>query len=338
MTTAAVAHPAPPVLHGVTFRLFRDLDDVDGMARANARMRAAMGVVEAVDAESMRNHYAHLDNSDPTTDCLLALVDDTVVGYARGEWHDLYDGDRVLDTTFVVDPATWGRGVTRALLAWSESRLRAIAGGLPPGRRTWLTTEVFGAEGEPLAAARGLGYEIARPWAEMLRPALDDPLPDEDLPEGYTFRSFAPDDRRAIWEMLDLTFQEHWGEWREGEASYQEWINDPRQDVDLYVGITDGTDIASVVLNVLERSPGRSVRGELATVGTHPAHRRRGLARACIARSLRVLRDAGATSAYLGVDMLNENRALSLYESCGFSVVTRGFSLRRPFEPGDPPE
>lgn len=327
----ALGSPALPVLDGVEFRLFRDLDDIPAMAAANARLRTAFGVLEPIDVDSMRNHYAHLENSDATTDCLLAEMDGRIVGYARCEWHDLHDGDRALETTVVVEPTAWGRGITRTMLEWSEARLRIVARALPAAPATWFTTEVFGAEGEPLAATREVGYEIARPWAEMARPSLDDPLPDQALPPGYTFRIFAAQDRREIWDMLDVTFHEHWGEWRQGEDAFEEWTNDPRQDPALYVGVTDGTEIAAVVLNLLDRRPDGTVRGELGTVGTHPAHRRRGLARACIARSLRVLRDAGATTAYLGVDMLNENQALTLYESCGFVVATRGFSLRKAF-------
>jgi mycothiol synthase len=76
------------------------------------------------------------------------------------------------------------------------------------------------------------------------------------------------------------------------------------------------------------------VRGLLDGVATHPDHRRRGLARACIAESLRRLRDAGATSAYLGVDTDNHNRALALYESCGFRKVSGSTSYRKPFDGG----
>jgi len=331
MGGSATATLALPSIEGVTFRLYRGLDDVPGMAAANSRYRERFGVLEAVDVDSMRNHYAHLENCDPTTDCLIVEIDGQVAGYARCEWHDLYDGDRTFDTTALVEPAAWGRGITLVLLEWSERRLREIAASLPAVGRSWCSTEVFGTDEEPMHAARELGYEVARPWAEMLRPTLDDPLPDERLPDGYRFRTFGADDRRAVWEMLDRSFVEHWGEWRQGDEAYEEWVNDPRQDVRLYVGATDGVDIASVVLNVLERLPDGALRGELSAIATLPAHRRRGLARACIARSLRLLREEGATSAWLGVDMLNENQALTLYESCGFRVATRGYSLRRPF-------
>jgi ribosomal protein S18 acetylase RimI-like enzyme len=67
-------------------------------------------------------------------------------------------------------------------------------------------------------------------------------------------------------------------------------------------------------------------------VGTVAPYRRRGLARALVARSLRVLRDRGARSAYLGVDLQNPNQALTLYESCGFRVVNSSLTYRRPFD------
>ncbi len=81
------------------------------------------------------------------------------------------------------------------------------------------------------------------------------------------------------------------------------------------------------------RRPDGTVSGLLAGVCTHPAHRRLGLARACIVESLRRLRDAGATSAYLGVDTDNQNRAYTLYESCGFRIATSSTSYRKPFSP-----
>ena len=49
-----------------------------------------------------------------------------------------------------------------------------------------------------------------------------------------------------------------------------------------------------------------------------------------MARSLELLRAEGATTAYLGVDTDNDNRALGLYESCGFVVVSTSVSYRKP--------
>ena len=54
------------------------------------------------------------------------------------------------------------------------------------------------------------------------------------------------------------------------------------------------------------------------------------LGRALVAESLRVLRDAGAETARLGVDAENPHGALGLYETLGFGVVQRGRIYRKP--------
>ena len=88
--------------------------------------------------------------------------------------------------------------------------------------------------------------------------------------------------------------------------------------------------------NVLETLDDGSVRGLLErrvhAPGSPPARPRAG----CIAESLRLLRDEGATSAFLGVDTGNHNRAIDLYQSCGFEVVSSGTPYRRPFDQETP--
>ena len=59
---------------------------------------------------------------------------------------------------------------------------------------------------------------------------------------------------------------------------------------------------------------------------------RRGLARALIARSFRVLKERGMTEAALGVDAQNPNGALQLYESMGFRVAKRHTIFRKPLD------
>jgi ribosomal protein S18 acetylase RimI-like enzyme len=51
--------------------------------------------------------------------------------------------------------------------------------------------------------------------------------------------------------------------------------------------------------------------------------RKQGLARALIARSMRLLQEQGMTEAGLGVDAQNPNGALRLYEGLGFRVIRR---------------
>ena len=80
------------------------------------------------------------------------------------------------------------------------------------------------------------------------------------------------------------------------------------------------------------RTPRSGVRrGWLNSVFTRRAWRRRGLARALIARSLGVLRERGQTSAALGVDADNPSGALGLYERLGFAVDQRATAWRKAF-------
>jgi ribosomal protein S18 acetylase RimI-like enzyme len=58
--------------------------------------------------------------------------------------------------------------------------------------------------------------------------------------------------------------------------------------------------------------------------------RRRGLASALIAESLRVLKDRGMTEGALGVDAENPMGALGVYEANGFRVHRKGLNYRRP--------
>jgi ribosomal protein S18 acetylase RimI-like enzyme len=333
--TAISVGPPVPVVPGVTFRRYRGLEDVEAMAAANGRLRQAIGVMEPVDADAMRHRYADLVNSDATTDCLIAEIDGVVVGYGRAEWHDLNDGDRSYISAIFIAPAGWGRGAYAAVLDWTEARFGEMAVEHPSNATAWLVTEAFDGDVEALGATAALGYEAVRRYAEMVRPDLDD-LPEVQLAEGYAFREVGRDDLRAIWDLNVAAFSDSWGEWDEGERGFENWATDPRHDPALFVVAYRGDKPASIVLNILEQGPDGHPRGLLGGVATHPDHRRRGLARSCIARSLRLLRDAGARSAYLSVDTQNPRQALTLYESCGFRVASGSVGLRRPFEPGVP--
>jgi mycothiol synthase len=155
-------------------------------------------------------------------------------------------------------------------------------------------------------------------------------LPEAVLADGYTLRPPEPDELPAVHAMMVEAFADHWGEYLGSDFTIEEWVEDPRFRRDLVVVGWRGDEPASVVCNIVEPMPDGSLRGLLDSVCTHPRHRRRGLARAVVARSLELLRAEGAGSAYLGVDTDNHNRALALYESCGFGRVSTSVNYRRP--------
>ena len=107
-----------------------------------------------------------------------------------------------------------------------------------------------------------------------------------------------------------------------------------RTDLSIWVIAFDGDEVAGGILNAIDADQNAALglqRGWLGGVFTRRAWRRRGLATALIAESLRLLRDRGMTSAGLGVDADNPSGALGLYEGLGFAVDSRSTAWRRPF-------
>jgi ribosomal protein S18 acetylase RimI-like enzyme len=330
MTTRLTPLRGAPAGSTIAYRRFTGIEEIDGMGPANARLRAHVGLLEPINLDSMRHRYTHLVNSDPLQDCLIVTRDGATVGYGRVEWHDLVDGDRIYDHTVVVEPSAWGLGVAKALIGWCERRSREIAAGNPSDRRTWMAEFAFGGDTELEDALRETGYVAVRWDAEMIRPDLEHIL-DVPLADGYALRTPTEAELPAVFRMTVEAFAEHWGQHEAEEQRIDEWVDSPAFRLDQVVIAWKGDEPAAMVNGQIEARPDGSVAGLLAGVCTHPRHRRRGLARACIVESLRRLRDAGATSAYLGVDTDNQNRAYALYESCGFHVATSSASYRKPF-------
>ena len=330
----AIEIPNAPDIPGLRFRHLRGDEDLTGMAAANNTARLAYGVEEMVDVESMKNQYANLSNSDLHDDVLVIEIDGRIVGYGRVDVEDQTDGSVSVETIGILEPDLRGRGIGSAMLDWMEGRARARASTLPPHRERWFGQFTWDADAYAARLFERRGSRAVRRFFEMVRPTLDD-IPDFRLPDGFEVRPVGRDDLRAVWEADLEMFRDHWGEIDETEAAYRRFSGDPRLDPSLFVVAFDGDVIASHVINIIDdeenRIHGRAF-GILDSVGTRPAYRRRGLARALICRSLAVLRDRGMTGASLGVDAENANRALDLYTSCGFEVRSSSTAWRRPFD------
>ena len=108
-------------------------------------------------------------------------------------------------------------------------------------------------------------------------------------------------------------------------------------DTSLWVVAWDGDEIAGVVQNWIWPTENAQLgvqRGWLEHISVRRPWRRRGLARAITAESLRLLRDRGMTDAMLGVDADNPNGALGLYEGLGFAVDKQSAAYRRALRRG----
>jgi ribosomal protein S18 acetylase RimI-like enzyme len=117
-------------------------------------------------------------------------------------------------------------------------------------------------------------------------------------------------------------FRDHWGEAEWVEEDWQRWAADPdNEDPRLWRVGWDGDQVAGVIATTVPAEEneryGRS-RVYVASVSVRRPWRRRGLARALLASSLVAAREAGYTSASLGVDTNSPTGATDLYRSLGF--------------------
>jgi ribosomal protein S18 acetylase RimI-like enzyme len=326
-----------PAVPGLRFRRFTGAEDFPGMAAANMAARIAAGVEEMVTADVMANDYGNLTNSDLERDLAIVELDGRTVGYIRVEWLDQNDGSRSYDRICILEPGLRGRGIGGAMLRWAEDRIREIATGhadATAGRPRWFGAENWDADLHGQRLLRTNGYIPVRTFFDMVRPDLDD-LPTADLPEGFAIHPIGTDDLRLVWEADAKAFRDHWGGVDMSEESFERFAGDPRLDPSLHVVAFAGEEVAGAVLNIIDDAENEEFdrrRGLLDSVFVRRPYRRRGLARALIVASLRLLRERGMTSAWLGVDADNENAALALYESCGFRVVRSTTAYRKPID------
>lgn len=330
----------PPPIAGLTFRRYLGPDDLPEMARVANAAREADRDEEVVTVEAMRVEYADLTNSDPYRDAILAEIDDRLVAYSRVEWKDETDGGRRYAGFGFVDPAWRRRGIGRALLHADERLLREIAAGHAHDRPRW-----FGSWGSDLNAGNTTlleseGYVAVRHFYEMLRSDLEE-IREPELPENLDIRPVRLEDHRRLFDADGEAFLDHWGGIDTSDAAFRRWTGDPNFDPALFLVAWDGDEIAGGVLNVIDPAVNERYgvrRGLLDSVFTRRRWRRRGVARALIGRSFRLLRERGMTSAWLGVDAANPNEALRLYQDSGFVIHRSSTAYRKPFDPVIGPE
>lgn len=331
-----------PDIPGLRFRRLRLPDDLVPLAEMHIRAAIADDLDERESPEEWAQWFAHPTGFDPLTDAVVGELDGRIVAYGQGRAEDDNDGGRDYTAGGEVDPEHRGRGIGRALLrhnlrhqaARAEREAAALsAAGKPPVERR-LESWAFESQARRRRLVESEGFVVVRWFFEMLRPTLDD-IADQPMPEGLEFRRMVPADHRKIFDADVEAFRDHWGAMEEGENAFQRFFGGPDFRPDLWRVAWDGDQVAGVVMNRImttfnEQSGER--RGELAGVSVRRQWRRRGLARAMVAESLRAFRDEGMTSAVLGVDAENPTGALGVYETNGFRVHRKGLNYRKPME------
>jgi mycothiol synthase len=169
------------------------------------------------------------------------------------------------------------------------------------------------------------GFQPVRFLYRMLRD-LCEPIQIPPLPASLEVRPVPETHYLAAVKAIEEAFQGKWGHTPATPEAVQNWMISPQFQPALGQVAWDGGEIAAGVYNYVDEEANKQFniqRGWTDPIFTRRPWRKRGLARALLMRSLQMFKDIGMTEAALGVDTQNPNRALTLYESCGFKMEYR---------------
>ena len=328
-----IALPDAPPVPGLRFRHYRGEEDHPGMLRAYMAVHDHDGLEEVTTLEQFNLNYATLVNCDTARDIVLAEVDRDVVAYARVFWNDLVEGGRSYENFGFVHPTWRRRGIGAALHRRNEARIREIAADHDGVTPKWFGSEGADTDAGNTALLLGDGYTAARFFYDMVAPSLDG-IVATPMPEGIELRPVSRDQYRTIWLASAEAFRDHWGQAEWAEEEWTHFDADPdNADPRLWRVGWDGDEVAGAVLTTVpvqaNEKFGRQ-RVYVAAVSVRRPWRRRGLARALLAGSLVAAREAGFTSASLGVDTDSPTGATALYTSLGFAPEKTFTTYRKP--------
>ena len=337
--TDRIILPDAPRIPGLVFRGFRGESDYPNILAAINGSKRADGVERADTLGDIVQNYTLLHNCDPYQDMIFVEVDGEVAGYSRVEWNMTDAGELLGFQIAFLLPEWRRRGIGRAILHFTENRLREIAerliseGQVPADAPRFFESWVSDTEVGKEAFVVSEGYTPVR-YAFSMSRSLAEPVEVTPMPEGLEIRPVPLEHYRTVWDASQEAFRDHWGYFPAPEEEYQKWLNFEEFQPELWKVAWDGDQVAGMVLNFvnkLENVEYNRKRGYTEGISVRRPWRKRGLARSLLTRSLQMFKEMGMEEAALGVDAENLSGALRLYESVGFKVYKRHTTYRKAF-------
>ncbi len=221
---------------------------------------------------------------------------------------------------FKVHPSARGNGIETEIFSWAAERMRQV--GCERGAKVRLRAGSITTDAQRIGILEAHGFTPARYFTEMSC-SLAAPLPDPQLPHGFTIRHLAGAEEVPAWvELFNLSFIDHWEHYDLTVEQRLHWLTESyyRPEDDLIAVADDGTFAAFCKCMVVPEQNQRTGRNEgwISLLGTRRGYRNIGLGRAMLLAGLHRLQVDGCDRALLGVDAASPTGANRLYESVGF--------------------
>ena len=210
------------------------------------------------------------------------------------------------------------RAVEAEMLAWAEVQRRA-AREEPPTLTAW----AFASDQPRLRLLRDRGYERGDKSFYLRRRDLEGEIEAPRLPPGYALSHVRGDEDV---ERRVAVHRDAFAPSRMTVAKHRAVMRAPtyRPELDLVVVAPDDSFAAFCIVWFDEANR----IGVFEPVGTHSAHRRRGLGAAILSEGMRRLRQLGAKTAYV-TSVGDAEAANRLYDAAGLRVVDRNLSWQK---------
>jgi len=324
----------------LTFRNFQGESDFPLMQKLIVASEQADQIYDSLSLDDLRNWCKPSYRFDPSRNILFAIgqsdeEEPAVIGASRVGWYTGANGIRLYSQVSWLHP-DWRRpGIWPAMIQQNDRRLREIAAEHTDAPLRSLQAWATHKQTQWIAALEGTDYRAIRHFNDMLH-SLED-IPDRPMPEGLEVRPVQPEHMRKIWETqrevqpeLFETAAEDWT-----EDKYPRWLEDSSHTPHLWQVAWDGDEVAGMVLNRVDEAAnaGREKkRGITEHIFVRKPWRKRGLAGALVARSLRLLKELGMDEVELGVDTENASGAYRLYQKMGYQTYNTDLWFRKPVE------
>jgi len=330
----AVNVPGAPAIPGLAFRLFRGESDFPAMVAVIDAVSDADRLDFTVTVEDIAREFRHLEHSDPHEDFLFAEVHGDVVGYCETWWAKAPEGTYPYNHRIYLIPQWRGKGICEAMLRRSERRLRELSKTNPKDGPRFFQSLIEETESDLVSALERAGYTVYRYGLRLVRPDLEN-VPDLPLPEGIEVRPVKPEHYRAVIDAWNEACKDMRSQVPISDETFAVWREQPSFDPSMWQIAWHGDEVVGTVMNFVDAEDNEKYhrkRGHPEMISVKRGWRRMGIARALLAKSLKVLKGRGMTEAALGVDAENPSGARHLYEGMGFRVVRRAVFYRKPMD------
>lgn len=325
---------APPI-PGLRFRRFRGKSDFSEIVAVSRGIREADQLEYSISADDLAMQFQMLSSGmgfDSQKDVLIAEIAGKVVGWSQVMRAQDQFGKGMYSHFVDLLPDWYGKGIRSVMLRQNEQRLREIAEAHPADIPWTFQSKAADTEKDWISVLASEGYSAFRYSFKMVRPNLED-IPDFPLPEGIEVRPVKPEHYQAIINAWNEAIKDMRSLIPISKEAFEMFQKLPMFDPSIWQIAWHENVVVGTVMNYVDEQENKEYnrrRGYVEGISVRRPWRGKGIAKALIARSLKLLKDRGMTEAALGVDAENPSGAVRLYQKTGFNVHKKSATYRKP--------